>query len=630
MAKSNGQHPDEFDGMGFSAPFHRSAAQEELLESASDALKEMAKADGTGTRTGSGQLGTSQGFKRQADFQQLFQSSSQDTIRTPLLYVDPLWDTVLLLFPEDNLKEVNKRLRHYYKFQPYVGSVIDIHSTFPLSDFELQVEDPSVKTYFNYVKEKLDMLQMAQWMLRDKYLLGESIWYGVWDKTNFEWQEWNQYPPEYIDIKRTYVSNSAAYFLLPDPEIQKIVGSNDPVDRAIVALMPKQFVESMGHGKPHMLDANRVIHFANRTSKYTLRGLSLVKRVLKDLLFEDKLRYLQYTFVDRHMFPIKIFKLGSEAKGWIPSKKHFDKFKQLLVSAANDPDYNIIYHFGIQVDYVGTKDKIENLIPWFDWVGKRIMIGLFSNEALLGGEAPSYAGQTVNLKMLFHRYITDRAAIEKIFKYKIFLPIAREQKLYKPTPAEVAHKVKVLSKGVVPDDRYFLPNFIWQKLNLLNNTTEQEMLIRMRNDGRIPQEVINDVFGFSAKTVTKQFETEEATYLDKDWQELKKKYLENEDNKELRDRFLRGDKIKDILQDLATKEKMQEGADKEKPIKRPKPLSDLTPAGEPGGPMGVGELPPPPGGGPEPGKPGGAPGVGEAPEESEKLPVAPGGETAPL
>jgi hypothetical protein len=621
---------EDFVGDGVSANLHRNAAQQELLESAKEALYEQAQADGTGSqgfnRIGSGgQLGDGKGFKRTAEFQQLFQSSSaSDTVRTPLLYVDPLWDTVLLLFPEDNLKEVNKRLRHYYKFQPYVGSVIDIHSTFPLSDFELHVDDAGVKSYFNYTKEKLDLLQMAVWMLRDKHLLGESVWYGNWDKTNFEWQEWNQYPPEYIDIKRTYVSNSAAYFLLPDPELQKIVGSNDPIDKAIVGLMPKQFVESVGRGKPHMLDGNRVVHFANRTSKYTLRGLSLVKRVLKDLLFEDKLRYLQYTFVDRHMFPIKIFKLGSESKGWIPSKKHFDKFKQLLVSAANDPDYNIIYHFGLTVDYVGTKDKIENLIPWFDWVGKRIMVGLFANEALIGGEAPSYAGQTVNLKMLFHRYITDRAEIEKIFKYKIFLPMAREQQLIRPTKAEVEHKIKIRG-GNIPDEKYFLPSFIWQKLNLLNNTQEQEMMLRLRNDGRIPQEIINDVFGLTSKTIVSQFQKEEATYLDKDWQELKKAYLDDAENKELRDRFLKGEKVQDILNDLAMKEQVQEKADSKKPGgRRPPKLKDLNEApagGMGGGPMG--ELPPPLS---EPAKTPGAPGAGESPEEKETLPTTPGAE----
>jgi len=633
---------ESFQGDGVSAGFHRNARMtEEMTEAATKAMVEQTSREGSGVYAGTqgGVLGDGKGFERTAQFQQLFQGSSQDTVRTPLLYVDPLWDTVLLLFPEDNLKEVNKRLRHYYKFQPYVGSIVDIHSTFPLSDFELNVESDELKEYYNYIKEKLDLLQMAVWMLRDKYLLGESIWYGTWDKHNYEWSEWNQYPPEYIDVRRTYASNAAAYFLLPDPELQKIIASNDPVDQELVRLMPARFVDAVGRGKPYLLDSERVIHFSNRTAKYTLRGLSLVKRVLKDLLFEDKIRYLQYTFVDRHMFPIKIFKLGSEAKGWIPSQKHFQRFKQLLVQAANDPDFNIIYHFGIQVDYVGTKDKIENLIPWFEWVGKRIMTGMFANEALLGGEAPSYAGQTVNLKMLFHRYVTEREAIEWIFKYKIFLPIAREQQFVRRTDAELAHKIRIKSK-TVPASKYYLPQFIWRKLNLLNNTTEQEMLIRMRNDGRIPMEVINDIFGLQAKSLTEQFKKEEATYFDPEWQELKKQVLADEDNKEVRERYLRGEKLKDILDDLAVKAQVKEELEEESKEKANKPPDEpeLLGGGGPaaGGPVGAptGELPGPGEGEPEVELPGERPG-GEVPsaqgptalgEEAENLPTAPGAE----
>jgi hypothetical protein len=144
----------------------------------------------------------------------------------------------------------------------------------------------------------------------------------------------------------------------------------------------------------------------------------------------------------------------------------------------------------------------------------------------------------------------------------------------------------------------------------------------MRTDGRIPQEIINDVFGLSSKIVTKQFETEEATYLDPDWQELKKAYLTDDQNKELRDRFLRGDKMKDILSDIAMKEKVSEDSKpvEEKPS-RPKPLKDLMDTKAPaGGPMKGPSLGPPPGK-PEEAKPGAG-----APEEKEKLPVTPGAE----
>lgn len=50
---------------------------------------------------------------------------------------------------------------------------------------------------------------------------------------------------------------------------------------------------------------------------------------------------------------ITVWKLGSEARGWIPSKKHFLAFKKLLALAMKDPAKNhIIFHFGVKVQQV--------------------------------------------------------------------------------------------------------------------------------------------------------------------------------------------------------------------------------------------------------------------------------------
>ena len=58
--------------------------------------------------------------------------------RTPLLYLDPLFDQILIMFPQDNLRELYRRLRHYYKYDPYVRTIIDYHTETPISDFELR------------------------------------------------------------------------------------------------------------------------------------------------------------------------------------------------------------------------------------------------------------------------------------------------------------------------------------------------------------------------------------------------------------------------------------------------------------------------------------------------------------
>lgn len=515
----------------------------------------------------------SRGFKREANTQS-FMTNVDDVSRTPLLYTDPLWDSILLMFPEDNLKEVNKRLRHYYKYQPIFGNCVDIHSTFPMSDFECMVDDDSLKEYYTFLKDKYQLVKMGEWMLRDRILLGEALFVGNWDKYNYEWKEWVQYPPEYVDIRKVPGTNNRMIRLLPDPDLQKIANSNSEEDMVLAQIAsqynPKYF-ETASMNESYPVSEDRVIHFANQPAGYTLRGFSLGKRALKDLLYEDKLRMLQYTFVDRHMFPLKIFKLGSKEKGWIPGQSHFNNFKKLLIQAANDPDFSIIYHFGLEVEYVGTKDKIENLIPHFEHVQKRIMVGMFANDALISGESPGYSSQTVNLRMLMHRYMTTRQDLQDTYKYKMYLPIAKAQKFVRQTPADAKHTIKIYSKNF-PLKKYYLPDFLWRKLNLLNSTTEQEFLLRLYEKGDLPFTVLSDVFGYDNKILEKYWKNERGTMADRNYRAIIEENIK--ENPKFAKGYLKGRDPRTLMEEMAKdvleekneeKENKKPGAKKEKP-----------------------------------------------------------------
>ena len=73
------------------------------------------------------------GFEKNAT---LATDASAQYGRVPLFWQDPLYDSQLVMFPEYNLPEANKRYRHYYKFNPILSSCVDAHATFPLSDFQ--------------------------------------------------------------------------------------------------------------------------------------------------------------------------------------------------------------------------------------------------------------------------------------------------------------------------------------------------------------------------------------------------------------------------------------------------------------------------------------------------------------
>lgn len=450
-----------------------------------------------------------QGFHKKAD---LSVDMAMDSSRTPLYWQDPLYDSQLIMFPEYNLPEANKRYRHYYKFNPILSSCVDAHATFPLSDFQILCENEEVREYYQFTADRLELLNIAENALRDIALLGESVFLGNWDVANLEWEEWVQYPPEFVEIMTIPGSNKRVFTVKPDPETQRILGEKTEASNILYKALQqqdKEYLKAAIDNKPYNMPDARIMYLANQVDGYSKRGYPLTKRALPDLMYEQQLRTLQHTFVQRHLFPIKIFKLGSESMGWVPSQKHFQQFKKLLIQASGDPDMNLIYHFGLQVDYVGTKDKIENLIPHFDWTTKRIMQAFFMNDAIMNGDA-TYAGQTANTRLLMHRFMTKRTMLENAFVNKIYLPMARQQQLINTTISDKRKNVLVKSKRF-RNNQYYLPKFLWQKQNLLNSQSERQFLMQLYEKDAIPWGIIRDVFGLDQKVIDYYRKEDQAT-----------------------------------------------------------------------------------------------------------------------
>lgn len=478
--------------------------------------------------------------------------------RIPMMYVDPLMDPVLMMFPRENDKQLNARLRHYYTFNPIVHSVIDLHASYALSDFELRCEDDSIEQYYNDIKERLDLLTMMINLNRDFWLLGNAYMYGDWDDVNCEWVKFNQFPAENIEVSRSYVGGAAVYFLKPDQSVKKVLQSNTAIDKAVAATIPLEFRNAIISGQPYQLANERLIHFANRPAQYALEGESILKSCLKDLMFEDKMRLLQFTYADRAMYPIKHWKVGSEAKGWVPDKKHFNDVKALIMAGINDPDYNLITHPFVNLEIKDQHGSWENLKDQFEFAQKRIMIGLFCNDAMLGGEASPYAKDMINMKVVMHRYLMNRNLLERIIREKVFLPVAKEHGLVKRTQAEIKHNLRLSSSL----NNYVLPKFFYkERVNLLSSQSEQEMLLRLRDKKEIPFELIADMFGWDMDQLQEKFNKEADTVFDPLYKTAKDDLAKE---KALRNRILNGDFQNNNYSDLdKTKENPQGKAGRE-------------------------------------------------------------------
>jgi len=495
-----------------------------------------------------------------------FGSQDMGAIRIPMLYMDPMFDQILILFPQDNIRELNRRLRHYYKYNPYIRSIIDFHTETPISDFELRCpESKEAEEYYRDYKDRVDLFEVCTQALRDYWLLGESFHYGNWDDTEMEFDSFVHYPPEEVEISSAYISPQKVYSLRPNKDIAKMLRSTNQADTIISdyirTAMPQQ-VRAIENNQPHVLKSTQLIVMQRTMAGYINRGVSPLLSVVKDLMYEDFLNLYRTTFIQRHSYPLKLFKLGSEAKGFIPSKKMFAEFRSQLVQAINDPDYNLVTHPFITVDYVTGHDKILQLIPFYELVKSRIFAGLFVSDAIVSGEKTPYAAGITFMKGLMNRYLTVRNQLEQEIKRKVFHHLARSRKFYKPSAADVAHSVRTRRNP----GQLIIPEFFWKKANLLSNQAIMQMAMGLRDKKEIPMRFVAEMMGWDLDDIIYQLKREEGTRLDPKWRKAVEDAIAKDP--ELAKKLILGD---DIDEALKAKFKEQDGEVVQEPPKTTPP-----------------------------------------------------------
>ena len=332
--------------------------------------------------------------------------------------------------------------------------------------------------------------------LADNFAVHNSYGYGDWDDIDLTWKSFVQYPPENIEVFKTYVGPGIVYALKPDEELRRVLSSSKAADRAIAQLIPDDLKESILKGKPYILNNNNLIVLSRKPAAYVARGSSLVTRVLKYLLLEEKLLLLLFTYIDTSTFPIKLVKVGDAGKGIIPSKKQIEEIRTLLMQAMSDPSFTVVTHPFVNIDFPTPVGKFENPINLLEFVYKRILVGLMASDEFLKGSVSPYASATVSTRLVMMRYLAFRKRVENVVLNKIFRPVA------------VARGYRDKEGGLI------LPTFKWKQRNLLNEQAERELLMRLRDKQEIPFKLLCEVFNFDYDQVKKDLENEQSTVFD--------------------------------------------------------------------------------------------------------------------
>jgi len=477
-------------------------------------------------------------------------SSEMNVSRIPMLYLDPLFDPILIVFPQDNIRELNRRLRHYYKYDPFIRSIIDFHTETPISDFELRCPGyKEIEEYYRDFKDDINLVDVITNWCRDYWLLGEAFYYGNWDDHYQEFKSFVQIPPEEMEVHSVYMESKRLYVLRPNKEAVKMMKSRNPADQRLSQLMDvssPMYSKALRENKPFILDSNRLLVIQRSMAGYSNRGISPVMSVVKELLFQDYLNLFRTAFIQRHSYPLRLFKIGSAEKGFIPPPRMYEEFKRLLAASTNDPNFNIVTHPFVNVEYHTGHDKILPLIPYYDLVKSRVFAGLFVSDAIITGEKTPYASGITFMKGLMNRYLTFRNNLESELKRKIFANLARKHEFYQPKPADVAHRVITRRN----ERRLIVPKFYWHKANLLSHQAIQQMVIDLRAKKEIPMRYVAEMFGWDFDAMLEQLKTEEGTRADSAWQKIREKaVVDGKEPSDLGRKVLLGENMEDALQE---------------------------------------------------------------------------------
>ena len=386
--------------------------------------------------------------------------------------------------------DLNEWYRYYFKHDPYVGTAIELHATYPLCDFELDHEDSSLKREFNEVTEQLDLVSLLQRMGLEYWVVGECFPFGFLDDPNDprQWERFILLDPDKIKINKHPMAvgrHNRDYFirLEPDADLKKIVdhGPNHPNTGPLYRNIPMDVIAAVKSGQSIPLHPLQASHFKREVNAFNVRGESIISRILQDLMYLDKLRDAQYAIADRHVTPKEFYMIGEP--GDPADQAELSDFENILQQTYFSPNTAVIYHHALKIQWEGASGRILPLKPEFDLIEKRLLAGLMMSSAFLHGEGPTYANATVALDVLIARYMDYRKKLERWVIGHVFDPICRMNDIYKPTDAELKHRIKVKKKKMP-----WVPKMQWERGSMRDDQFKTNLTKELVTAGLLPRE----------------------------------------------------------------------------------------------------------------------------------------------
>lgn len=326
------------------------------------------------------------------------------------------------------------------------------------------------------------------------------------------WQRLQILPPEQVKLEVFQYTNRVTMELIPSEKDRLVVlraqDQGDPEAERIAEDIPEQIRDNLLNGQPIPLNTSPFEdflcssfcnHLAHKKSAYDDRGISVLERCLRTLLYQDKLRQAQTSIASRAMTPKRVVWADKMSEVDVESLR--DQIDQALI----DPDYSIITNFEVHWDEIGARDRLLDLGTEYEITNKLLFIGLRITESMLTGES-TYAGERIHLDVMNTMYLLYRETIADFVEEMLFVPVAEKKGFWEEDDA--GNKVLLY------------PKLKFTRLALRDNTELQDFMFNIYQKGSLPVSYIYELLNIDADDAHQELEKDLFTVKDSQFNEL--------------------------------------------------------------------------------------------------------------